>query len=110
MTRVNIFIYYFRLCGLMTFLLFIPNIILAQEIWYDKPAMEWLETLPVGNGRIGAMVFGGPTHERIQLNEDSIWPGAPEWARQHKGSPEDLETFRELREERYAEADSLLEY
>ncbi len=40
---------------------------------YDQPAKTWNDALPVGNGRLGAMVFGAPTHERIQLNEDSVW-------------------------------------
>ncbi len=44
-------------------------------LWYEKPAAEWDEALPVGNGRFGAMVFGGITDERIQLNEDSVWKG-----------------------------------
>ncbi len=44
-------------------------------LWYDKPAARWLEALPVGNGRLGAMVFGGITCERLQLNEDSLWDG-----------------------------------
>ena len=47
------------------------------ELWYDKPAAEWTQALPVGNGRLGAMVFGGIKKERIQLNEDSIWAGPP---------------------------------
>ncbi|MGW8315870.1 MAG: glycoside hydrolase N-terminal domain-containing protein, partial [Bacteroidales bacterium] len=42
-------------------------------LWYDEPAAEWTEALPVGNGRLGAMVFGDPVHERIQLNEESVW-------------------------------------
>ncbi len=43
------------------------------ELWYDSPASTWEEALPVGNGRLGAMVFGGTGVERIQLNEESIW-------------------------------------
>ena len=46
-------------------------------LWYRRPAAEWLEALPVGNGRLGAMVFGGVATERLQLNEDSIWAGGP---------------------------------
>ncbi|GAB3648160.1 glycoside hydrolase family 95 protein [Echinicola sediminis] len=65
------------------------------EIWYKQPAVKWEEALPVGNGRLGAMVFGGTDTERIQLNEDSMWPGGPEWG-DSKGSPEDLKTLREL--------------
>jgi alpha-L-fucosidase 2 len=48
-----------------------------QQLTYDKPAVEWTEALPIGNGRIGAMVFGGVEQERIQINEGSLWGGAP---------------------------------
>lgn len=47
------------------------------NIWYKEPAKIWDEALPVGNGRLGAMVFGDPVHERIQINEESIWAGSP---------------------------------
>ena len=46
-------------------------------MWYTKPAEEWEKALPVGNGRLGAMVFGGIKEERIQLNEDTYWSGGP---------------------------------
>ena len=49
----------------------------GQMLWYDKPAGAWTQALPVGNGRLGAMVFGGVTEERIQLNEETIWAGPP---------------------------------
>ncbi|MGA7234377.1 MAG: glycoside hydrolase family 95 protein [Bryobacteraceae bacterium] len=49
-------------------------------LWYKKPAILWSEALPIGNGRLGAMVFGGVQAERLQLNEDTLWSGAPrEW-------------------------------
>lgn len=44
-------------------------------LWYDKPAQNWNEALPIGNGRLGGMVFGGITDERIQLNDDTLWEG-----------------------------------
>ncbi|MBW3128162.1 glycoside hydrolase family 95 protein [Hymenobacter profundi] len=47
------------------------------RLWYDKPAANWNEALPLGNGRMGAMVFGGPQRERLQLNEETIWGGGP---------------------------------
>jgi alpha-L-fucosidase 2 len=47
------------------------------QFWYDEPAAKWLEALPIGNGRLGGMVFGGPKRERIQLNEESLWAGQP---------------------------------
>ncbi|MCM4171549.1 glycoside hydrolase family 95 protein [Arenibacter sp. TNZ] len=71
------------------------NIREANGLWYAQPAAKWMEALPVGNGRLGAMVFGDPQNERIQLNEDSMWPGGPDWGNS-KGSPEDLEHFRAL--------------
>jgi alpha-L-fucosidase 2 len=49
----------------------------ALTLWYDRPAQEWVEALPVGNGRLGAMVFGGIASERLQLNEDSFFSGGP---------------------------------
>jgi len=45
------------------------------RLWYDQPAQKWVEALPVGNGRLGAMVFGGVEKERLQLNEDTVWDG-----------------------------------
>lgn len=50
----------------------------ATVLWYDKPADKWEEALPVGSGRLGAMVFGGITSERIQFNEDTLWTGKPQ--------------------------------
>ena len=47
------------------------------RLWYAQPAGSWEEALPVGNGRIGAMVFGGVGTERLQLNEDTLWSGGP---------------------------------
>lgn len=47
----------------------------AQKLWYRQPAVKWEEALPIGNGRLGAMVFGGVAEERLQLNEDTIWAG-----------------------------------
>lgn len=48
----------------------------AQTLWYRQPAgSDWNSALPVGNGRLGAMVYGGVNHERLQLNEDSVWEG-----------------------------------
>jgi alpha-L-fucosidase 2 len=46
-------------------------------LWYSAPAKQWTEALPIGNGRLGAMVFGGVTQERLQLNEDTLWAGGP---------------------------------
>ena len=49
----------------------------ALRLWYDKPAAKWDEALPLGNGRLGAMVFGGTAEERLQLNECTLWGGGP---------------------------------
>jgi alpha-L-fucosidase 2 len=49
----------------------------SNVLWYDRPASEWIEALPVGNGRLGAMVFGGVGRERIQFNESTLWSGGP---------------------------------
>jgi len=49
----------------------------APLLWYEQPAAAWNEALPLGNGRLGAMVFGDPDRERVQLNEESLWAGAP---------------------------------
>jgi alpha-L-fucosidase 2 len=47
------------------------------KLWYRQPASIWTDALPVGNGRLGAMVFGGIETERIALNEDTLWSGSP---------------------------------
>jgi alpha-L-fucosidase 2 len=48
-----------------------------HTLWYRQPAREWNEALPIGNGRLGAMVFGGVAEDRIQMNEDTFWSGRP---------------------------------
>ena len=47
-------------------------------LWYDRPAQVWEQALPVGNGRLGGMIFGGVDHERLQLNDITVWSGGPE--------------------------------
>ena len=49
----------------------------ATVLWYRRAATRWVEALPVGNGRLGAMVFGGIGVERLQLNDDTLWSGGP---------------------------------
>lgn len=49
----------------------------ADTLWYNKPARQWVEALPLGNGRLGAMVFGGISEELVQLNESSLYSGGP---------------------------------
>jgi alpha-L-fucosidase 2 len=66
---------------ILCFLLSLQSIKAQQSgkltLWYDKPAKQWVEALPVGNGRLGAMVFGDPSNEVIQLNENTLWAGSP---------------------------------
>lgn len=64
-----------------------------RELWYDKPARQWTEALPVGNGRMGAMVFGGAREARFQFNEDSLWTGGPH-SYAHEGAHEHLAEIR----------------
>jgi len=49
----------------------------TQELWYTKPASRWTDALPIGNGKLGAMVFGDPYKEHIQFNEATLWSGGP---------------------------------
>ncbi|MBC8372940.1 MAG: glycoside hydrolase N-terminal domain-containing protein, partial [Planctomycetes bacterium] len=46
-------------------------------MWYDRPAANWFAALPIGSGRLGAMVFGATENERIQFNEQTLWSGGP---------------------------------
>lgn len=68
----------------------------TSVLWYTSPAEKWEEALPIGNGRLGAMVFGKTSQERIQLNEDSLWPGGPEDWGLAEGTPEDLAQIRKF--------------
>jgi alpha-L-fucosidase 2 len=64
-------------------------------LWYKQPAVQWEESLPVGNGRLGAMVFGGIAKERIQFNESTVWQGEPhDYA--HAGAYKHLNEIRQL--------------
>lgn len=65
------------------------------KLWYDKPASIWNEALPLGNGRLGAMVFGDPAVERLQLNEETIWAGSPN-SNSHSKSIKALPIVRKL--------------
>ena len=62
-------------------------------LWYDTPASEWTEALPIGNGRLGAMIFGGFETEQIQLNEDTLYAGSP----YDPNNPESLQALPEAR-------------
>ena len=81
----------------------------TNVMWYSEPAMTWNEALPLGNGRIGAMVYGDPCHERISLNEDTLWSGIPTYY-DNPGAAEIFRKARELAlERRYTESQTLLE-
>lgn len=64
-------------------------------LWYRSPAREWLEALPVGNGRLAAMVYGGVKQERLQLNEGTLWAGGPH-DYTHSGAAAALPEIRRL--------------
>ena len=66
-----------------------------QKLWYKKPAKVWTEALPVGNGRLGAMVFGGVAEELIQLNEATLWTGGPVRTNVNPGAYNNLLNARE---------------
>ena len=67
----------------------------APVLWYEQPAKQWVEALPVGNGRLGAMVFGGAPEERIQFNESTLWTGEPR-DYSHPGASNHLAAIRQL--------------
>ncbi|MBO4464967.1 MAG: glycoside hydrolase family 95 protein [Prevotella sp.] len=79
----------------------------AQQLWYDKPAATWTQALPLGNGTMGAMVYGTPAVEHIQLNEETLWAGRPNQVL----NPEAREYLPQVRqlifEGRYREAQEL---
>lgn len=79
----------------------------AHTLWYRQPAIEWTDALPVGNGRLGAMVHGGVGREDIQLNEATLWSGGPYQPTNPEALP-NLESIRSLiLERRFAEAEEL---
>ena len=79
-----------------------------NTLWYNRPAKVWEEALPIGNGRLGAMVFGNPFHETIQLNEESLWSGAPINSN-NPAAREHLDKIRELvLDHNYVEANNLV--
>ena len=104
-----------RLFGYLFVLVSVGNIsaqesrLSAQEykLWYDRPAQVWTEALPLGNGRLGAMVYGTPATEQIQLNEETIWAGRPN----NNANPNALEYIPRVRDlvfaGKYLEAQTL---
>lgn len=80
-----------------------------NQLWYRKPALSWEEALPIGNGRLGAMVYGGTDREKIQVNEESMWLGAPV-NRHNPDALANLPRIRELlREGKISQAEKRME-
>ena len=67
----------------------------ALTAWYAQPAAKWTDALPIGNGRLGAMIFGGTADEHVQFNEQTLWTGQPH-EYQHEGAVKYLPTIRQL--------------
>jgi len=65
----------------------------ALKLWYRQPAAAWTQALPVGNGRLAAMVFGDTRRERLQLNEDTVWSGE----KRDRSNPEAPKAIPEIR-------------
>ena len=80
----------------------------ALNLWYNQPAKQWVEALPVGNGRLGAMIYGDPVNEVIQLNENTVWAGSPN----RNDNPEAKAALPEVRklifEGKYKEAQDII--
>src|SRR5690349_11531701 len=97
----------------ITFYLFISFFAFSQQqplkLWYDKPSVKWTDALPIGNGRLGAMIFGGVEKDRIQFNEENLWTGGPR-DYNRKGSYKYLPQIRQLLfEGKQKEAEQLAE-
>lgn len=72
------------------------NTVSAMKLWYEKPATEWMETLPVGNGRLGVMVYGGVEEEILALNESTLWSGKYNESQQRPFGRKKLDELRQL--------------
>lgn len=73
------------------------------RLWYDRPSDKWTDALPVGNGKLGAMIYGIPDQEHIQLNEESVWSGG-KLSRLNQNAAESLYKVRQLLREGNIEA------
>jgi alpha-L-fucosidase 2 len=88
-----------------------PEVQAAHDLalWYDEPAgTDWLRALPIGNGRLGAMVFGNVDTERLQLNEDTLWAGGPHDYSNPAGAAALAEIQRLVFEDQWAQAQDLI--
>lgn len=72
----------------------------GRLLWYKQPAEKWVEALPVANGRSGAMIFGQPKDERLQLNDVTIWSGGPQPDADRKDAYKSLLELCQLNEDR----------
>ncbi|MDN3548444.1 glycoside hydrolase family 95 protein [Mucilaginibacter aquaedulcis] len=79
------------------------------KLWYKQPAQKWTDALPIGNGRLGAMVFGGVAEDRIQFDEQTLWTGGPRHY-ERKGAAKYLQPIRQLLfDGKQAEAEAMAE-
>jgi alpha-L-fucosidase 2 len=78
------------------------------KLWYEKPASQWIEALPLGNGRLGAMVYGGVEKDEIALNEDTVWTGGPYEPSQPEGPAAMPEIQSLIWEGKYRKAQEML--
>ncbi|GAA4608503.1 alpha-L-fucosidase 2 [Actinoplanes octamycinicus] len=88
-----------------------PEVRAADDLalWYDQPAgAEWLRALPIGNGRLGAMVFGNIDTERLQLNEDTVWAGGPYDSANSRGAAALAEIRRRVFADQWTSAQDLI--
>lgn len=110
---VSIKKYYLHIAGMIGLLGLNLSFAIAQndagmKLWYTHPATQWVEALPVGNGHLGAMVYGDPVNEQIQLNESTIWAGQP-YNNDNPAAKEHLAGVRQLIfEGKYREAQNLV--
>ncbi|GEC71323.1 alpha-L-fucosidase 2 [Flavobacterium flevense] len=100
-----------RIVSFIAVQILFTNFSQAQDLklWYDKPSEKWVEALPVGNGKIGAMIFGGVEEELLQLNESTLWSGGPVETNVNPESKDYLPKIREalLKEEDFSKANQL---
>src|SRR5882762_9680575 len=92
---------FYKIASILTILVVNGPLAFSQsdlKLWYNKPAANWNEALPIGNGRIGAMIFGGVSEELIQLNEATLWSGGPANTNPNPSAPDFLPKVRKALE------------
>jgi alpha-L-fucosidase 2 len=88
----------FKQFGVAILFTLAADVTLAQtglKLWYKQPAQKWTDALPIGNGRLGAMIFGGTDTDRIQFNEQTLWTGGPR-SYEREGAVNYLQSIRQL--------------